>query len=129
MGRAKKLGLFPKDQTFSTSTLYDAVWSGKIPLTPFDLPEALSRKAKKHASRKNKRIAGKSFDVRPEEAMMRIVCGHWEIDTVIGKRAGKESVVLTLVEKVTDFYLAIKIPGKDSAFVTVAMEVLREECG
>lgn len=41
-------------------------------------------------SRKNKRIAGKSIDVRPEEAMMRIVCGHWEIDTVIGKRAGKE---------------------------------------
>lgn len=129
VGRAKKLGLFPKDQTFSTSTLYDAVWSGKIPLTPFDLPEALSRKAKKHASRKNKRIAGKSIDVRPEEAMMRIVCGHWEIDTVIGKRAGKESVVLTLVEKVTDFYLAIKIPGKDSASVTAAMEVLREECG
>ena len=61
--------------------------------------------------------------------MMRIVCGHWEIDTVIGKRAGKESVVLTLVEKVTDFYLAIKIPGKDSASVTATMEVLREECG
>lgn len=60
---------------------------------------------------------------------MRIVCGHWEIDTVVGKRSGKESVVLTLVEKVTDFYLAIKLPGKDAASVMAAMEVLRDEYG
>ena len=46
-----------------------------------------------------------------------------------GHRAGKESAVLTLVEKVTDFYLAIKIPGKDSASVMAAMEVLRDEYG
>ena len=37
---------------------------------PFDLPEALSRKHKKHASRKNKRVLGKGIDERPEEAMM-----------------------------------------------------------
>lgn len=61
--------------------------------------------------------------------MMRIVCSHWDIDTVVGKCSGKESVVLTLVEKVTDFYLAIKITGKDSASVMAAMEVLREEYG
>ena len=60
---------------------------------------------------------------------MRITCGHWEIDTVVGKRSGKEAVVLTLVEKVTDFYLAIKIPGKDADSVMSAMEVLREEYG
>lgn len=107
-GRAKKRKLFPKEQIFCTSTLYDAVWAGKIPLSPFDLPEALSRKQTKHASRKNKRVLGKRIDERPEEAMMRIVCGHWEIDTVVGKRSGKESVVLTLVEKVTDFYLSIR---------------------
>lgn len=129
VGRAKKKKLFPEEQIFCTSTIYDAVWAGKIPLSPFDLPEALSRKHKKHASRKNKRVLGKSIDENPEEAMMRIVCGHWEIDTVVGKRFGKESVVLTLVEKVTAFYLAIKIPGKDSASVMAAMEVLREEYG
>ncbi len=33
------------------------------------------------------------------------------------------------MEKVTDFYLAIKIPGKDSASVMAAMEVLRDEYG
>ena len=98
---------------FSVLPLYMTQYgTEKISLSPFDLPEALSRKHKKHASRKNKRFLGKSIDERPEEAMMRIVCGHWEIDTVVGKCSVKESVVLTLVEKVTDFYLAIKIPGK-----------------
>ena len=33
------------------------------------------------------------------------------------------------MEKVTDFYQAIKIPGKDSASVMAAMEGLREEYG
>lgn len=110
-------------------TLYNAVWEGKLPISPMDLPEALNRKPKKTSARKNKRVLGKSIDLRPKEAMMRIVCGHWEIDTVIGHRKGKASVVLTLVEKVTDFYIAIKIPGKNSASVMAAMEVLREEFG
>ena len=55
--------------------------------------------------------------------------GHWEIDTVVGKRAGKESVVLTLVEKKTDYYMAIKIPGKDVDSVMAAIDALREEYG
>ena len=50
-------------------------------------------------------------------------------DTVIGKRAGKESVVFTLVEKKTDYYMAIKIPGKDPYSVLAAMMTLREEYG
>lgn len=70
VGRAKKKKLFPEEQIFCTSTIYDAVWAGKIPLSPFDLPEALSRKHKKHASRKNKRVLGKSIDEHHEEAMM-----------------------------------------------------------
>ncbi len=55
--------------------------------------------------------------------------GHWKIDTVVGKRAGKESVVLTLVENKTDYYMAIKIPGKDPDSVMTAIDVLREEYG
>lgn len=98
-------------------------------LTPFDVPEALTRKRKAHKTRANKRIPGTSIDERPEIASLRIECGHWEIDTVVGHKAGKESVVLTLVEKKTDYYIAIKIPGKDSVSVKTAMEVLRKEYG
>lgn len=129
VGYARRKKLFPREYIVCTKTLYREFWAGNLPITPFDLPEVLSRKPKKKGTRKNKKVLGKSIDERPDEAMMRIVCGHWETDTVVGKRAGKESVVLTLVEKATDFYIAIKKPGKDSISVMAALKVLREEYG
>ena len=53
--------------------------------------------------------------------------GHWEGDTVIGLRSGRESVLLTLIEKKTENYLAIRIPGKTSGDIMAAMKVLRDE--
>lgn len=78
---------------------------------------------------RTRRYYGASIEERPSEASERAVEGHWEIDTVVGKRAGKESVALTLVEKKTDYYMAIKIPGKDPYSVLAAMVTLREEYG
>ena len=129
VGNAKLLNKYPPESIVCTKTIYNAVWSGNIKLTPFNLPEALLRRHKKKLIRNNKRSYGTSITERPEEISAKIEEGHWEIDTVVGKRAGKESVVLTLVEKKTDYYIAIKIPGKDAASVMIAMEVLREEYG
>ena len=128
VGYAKLHGMF-KGCILSTKTIYNAVWSGTIELSIFELPEALSRKNKKSRSRRNKRQFGTSIDERPENVSARTEYGHWEIDTVVGRKSGKESVVLTLVDKKSDFYIAIKIPGKDSVSVITAMEVLREEYG
>ncbi len=66
---------------------------------------------------------------RPEIAALRIEEGHWEGDTVVGKRGGKEAVVLSLLEKKTENYIAIRIPGKDADSVLNAMQSLREEFG
>ena len=55
--------------------------------------------------------------------------GHWEGGTVVGKRAGHEAVVLTLLEKKTENYLAIRIPGKTSEAIMEAMAALRAEYG
>ena len=129
VGWARRHKRFPEEQILCAKTLYNELWAGNLPLTPFDLPEALSRKHKSGHSRQNKRILGRSIEERPKDVAFRTVCGHWEIDTVVGHRAGKESVVLTLVEKKTDYYLAIKIPGKDADSVITALEVLREEYG
>ncbi len=60
---------------------------------------------------------------------MRIEEGHWEGDTVVGKRGGKEAVVLSLLEKKTENYIAIRIPGKDADSVLNAMQSLRGEFG
>lgn len=128
VGYARKNKLFPDELIVCSKTLYNAVWKGVI-LSPFDLPEALSRSTKRHNHHKNKRILGRSIEERPEIVSLRTECGHWEIDTVVGRKNGKESVVLTLVEKVTDYYIAIKIPDKSSLSIMTALEVLRKEYG
>ena len=95
-----------------------------------ELPEAMKRKRNKDAKpRDNKKKFGKSIDLRPQIASQRIEEGHWEGDTVVGKRAGKESVVFSLVEKKTENYLAFLIPGKSSDAVMTAMQILKEEYG
>ena len=48
---------------------------------------------------------------------------------MVGKRAGHEAVVLTLLEKKTENYLAIRIPGKTSKAVMDAMAALWAEYG
>ena len=60
---------------------------------------------------------------------MRIEEGHWEGDTVVGKKAGKEAIVRSLLEKKTENYIAIRIPSKDTGSVLRAMQLLKEEFG
>ena len=128
VGYAKKHNMFATEYMACTKTLYNAVWKG-IFLSPFDLPEALRRAPKKFKHKKHKRVYGTSIDDRPDICAAKEEFGHWEIDTVVGLKAGKESVVLTLVELISDFYIAIKIPSKTSNAVMTALAVLREEYG
>ena len=113
-----------------THTLYNEAWAGTFPLGVMELPEAMKRKRHKDAKpRENKKKFGKSIDLRLKNAFQRIEEGHWEGDTVVGKRAGKESVVFSLVEKETENFLAFLISGKSSDAVMVAMRMLKEEYG
>ena len=68
---------------------------------------------------KRKKAYGATIDERPEITSSRLV----------GKRKGKEAVILTLLEKKTQHYLAIRIPGKTSEAVNTAMQKLREDFG
>ena len=129
VGYARLHGLFKESELVCTSTLYNELWAGRLDLTLFELPEVLKRKRHKEKNSPNKRIFCNSIEQRPEIAATCEEEGHWEGDTVVGLRSGKESVVLTLIEKKTENYLAIRIPGKTSVAVMAAMKVLREEYG
>ena len=72
---------------------------------------------------------GKDIDLRPQMASLRTEEGHWEGDTVVGKRAGKEAVVLSLLEKKMENYIAMLISGKTSEAVMAAMRILKAEFG
>ena len=47
----------------------------------------------------------------------------------MGKKAGNEAVVLSLLEKKTENYIALHIPGKDADSGLSAMQLLKEEFG
>ena len=55
--------------------------------------------------------------------------GHCEGDTIIGKKKDKEAVVLTLLEKKTDNFIAVRIPSKTSAAVNEAMAQIKAYFG
>lgn len=114
-GYAKRHGLFPGNEMVCTHTLYNEAWAGNLPIGIMELPEAVKRKHTQSAKpQENKKNFGKSIDLRPEIASQRTEEGHWEGDTVVGKRAGKDAVVFSLLEKKTENYIAFLIPGKTS---------------
>ena len=128
-GYAKTNGLFRPDEMVCTKTLYSMAWRGELPISILDCSEAVKRKPKQHQQPKRKKKYGKGIEDRPEKIGQLIEEGHWEGDTVVGKREGKESVVFTLLEKVTRMYIAIRIPGKTAQAVLEAMTKLRSQYG
>ena len=55
VGYARLHGLFEADETVCTKTLYNALRAGRMPLTPFELPEMLKRKPRTPKNHVNKR--------------------------------------------------------------------------
>ena len=88
------------------------------------VPQALKRKPHRKWNRKNKRMKGNSIDKRPDIVNAGTEIGHWEVDTVVVHRDGHEAVIFTVVEKVTRNYIAIRIPGRTTDGVEVAISQL-----
>lgn len=128
VGRAKLLNLFSSQTIPCTKTLYNLLWSGELPITLFALPEILNRRI--HGKpRIPKRQNGKSIDERPAEVAERTTFGHWESDTVIGQKKKGEPATFSIVERLTGYYLTIRIGGKTSDGVAGAMQQLHNEFG
>lgn len=83
-GRAKLEGKY--DTVLCTKTLYNYVDLGLLDITPTQLPLKLKRNNKRQKNRQNKKKLGKSIEQRPKEVETREEFGHWEADTVIGKK-------------------------------------------
>ena len=100
VGAARLMKSFPGRTIPCTKTLYNMLWANKLPLSLFDLPHALGRKQHRKWNRKNKRMLGRSIEERPAIAVAGTEIGHGEVDTVVGRRQGREAVIFTAVEKV-----------------------------
>ena len=129
IGRVKLESRYAPNQILCTKSIYNMLHRSKLPFTVFDVPQLLNRKKHRNWTRKHKRLRGTSIDQRPKKIAERLEIGHWEADTVIGHREGKESCVFTLVEMVTHKYIAIKISGRTTKGVQEAMAQLRRLYG
>lgn len=126
VGRARIRGIFQSNEMVCTKTLYNEIRNRNLPITLFDLPNILRRKRHRVLSRQHKHCFGMSIEKRKILDMSEF--GHWEIDTVSGKRS-RDACILSLVEKKTRYYIAIKISSKNRESVMSGMKNLYDIYG
>jgi len=129
VGYALKTGLFKRSQMVCTKTLYNYTDIGLLPLSNIDLPIKLRRNTKPSRTRKHKKNLGKSIEERPRSIEKRTEFGHWEIDTVIGEKSGKDSVLLTIVERQTRYAIVRQIASKTAESVMAELSSIRQFFG
>lgn len=111
-----------------TKTLYNYIARGDVflDLTNSDLPVKKDGKKREYKKVKisYKNLKGTSIEERPMEAEERKIYGHWEMDCVVGKRAGKGAVLLVLSERSIREEIIFKMPGKTQESVIEALDKL-----
>ena len=131
VGYAKRQTKWKNKPMVSTKTLYNYIDQCLLRVRNIDLAMKTTlntKRKKKNPGRKNIRILGTSIAERPPEVEKREEFGHWEIDTVEGQKSD-DNVLLTLVERKTRNYYAIKIDDQDHDSVDYAIKNLQETFG
>ena len=93
------------------------------------MPEKLSRKTKTKKDRENKRKLGNSIEQRPDIVDTREEFGHWEIDSVIGRKVEGESQVMTIVERKLRKSIWIKVRNHSAEAIDEALSALIDQFG
>lgn len=129
LGAAKQENKF--DTTISTATLYNYIHRGLFSrLSSQQLPRhGKGAKEYKRVNRGSRAPRGESIDNRPDEVKDRKVFGHWEMDTVVGKKGGDKDVLLVLTERKTRDEIIRKIKDKTTASVVRAVNGLERKYG
>lgn len=111
--------------TVSTPTLYRYIDQGFIPgITNRDLVHKRKKKRTYRKVRAAKAPRGESIERRPSYINSRSSLGHWEMDTVIGKKSGKGQALLVLTERMTRYEVIVKLPSKTTSAVENALSKL-----
>lgn len=127
LSEAEKSGFALK---ISHTTLYSWINKGYLGITNKDLPEG-----KRPFKKKSERIVHqkcpleRSIEKRPTEVAERKTFGHWELDTVIGQKEGKQNCLLVMTEKKTKMELVRKMESKTAAETVRVLNEIRNEFG
>jgi len=105
-------------------TLYRWIDERRLKVRNLDLLRKTTRQTKRKLAEAH-HILGRSIEERPESINLRSEFGHWEIDTIIGRKEGPKPVLLSLVERTSRKAILCKLPDKSCDSVT---EALNEIC-
>lgn len=118
--------------TITRQALYRYIDLGLfLNLTNKDLPIKGNRKKKKKTVRKTqaRAAAGDSIEKRPEDIDTREEFGHWEMDTVIGKKGESKHSLLVLTERKTREELMFLLMEHTTEQVVSCINRLEEQWG
>ena len=92
------------------------------------------RKRRKHRYKQVSRISlknkgSRSIEERPEEVNKRLEYGHWEGDSVIGRRNGRKEALFTLSERMTREQIILKIDSATQESILKALNKLEYNYG
>lgn len=112
-----------KERPFSTVTLYRYIHMGLfLNITAKNLIEYPTRKRKYTRVKASRPPKGTSIEQRPKHINDREEFGHWEMDSVIGKKSGKYESLLVLTERKTRFELVFHLRDKTASQVVHALD-------
>lgn len=118
--------------TVCVATLYSYIDKGVfLKLTNKDLPVKKNKKRgyKKVRKQQARAAAGDSIEKRPEEIDQREEFGHWEMDSVIGKKGVSKNTLLVLTERKTRDEIIFKLPDHTDEAVVAALDKLERRYG
>lgn len=121
-GAARRKGLF--QEMVCAKTLYNYIDQCHLKVRNIDLLLKVKRKQNTQQVRRHKRLFGMSIEERPKAVNNREEFGHWEIDTVIGKK-DSAAVLLTLDERTLDYCHIIKISSRSTEAVEEGIRQLQ----
>lgn len=121
--------------SISYNTIYRGIYSGLLEVKKLGHGErgvarklrhrGKTRRRKGETETRGKIVISNTIDMRPKEADERKEIGHWEADTVLGKR--NTGCLLTLADRCSRYYIAERIPTKTSQPVADKMtEILTQ---
>ena len=121
----------PEKQPVCVNTLYNYIlYSDVTKIQPKHLPYK-RKKNEKHDEKRTvslRNTISRTIDERDKSVFLRDNFGHWEMDTVIGKKTTK-SCLLVLTERKSRIELTRKIKDKSMGSVVTELDKLEKEIG
>jgi len=111
-------------------TVYSYINKGILLIKKEWLPLQGKRRKKKENKPIQKRVfKGTSIEKRHKDVKYRKEFGHWEMDTVVGKRNGSLKTLLVLTERKTRKEIIILLPDRTTNSVVSALHRLERKWG